>query len=319
MPNSMTIAGMDASNSGIGYSVPVSRGLLDFRLLGNSLAGSNKNLAPGGVSGAASQYPIIGSGYVGGLFPVTAVFTGSITTNQLTVSTITSGTIKIGSTITSGAAAGTTITGFVSGTLGGVGVYTVNNSQTVASGTNFSAAAGGYVGAAVGDNNSSSFTIVSVHRAAVLPTGTADGVIAWGSLSANTGLNSYCIGGNWNCSAYCIPAGGGTQVLKSSGIAGATTSYSMYAVQMDGVNLTIQQMNLSTGASGPLTSTGGAFVPSGQTIRIGSAPNQSTVSYPNECDVAFWAYHNVVLTSSELTTIYAQMKNVLTARGIPVA
>jgi hypothetical protein len=61
-------------------------------------------------------------------------FTGSIQGNQLTVTAITSGTIVAGTTITGGAiAASTIITGQISGTPGGIGVYSINNSQNVAS------------------------------------------------------------------------------------------------------------------------------------------------------------------------------------------
>lgn len=67
-----------------------------------------------------------------------AAFTASLaaTGNQLSVTAITAGPILIGQTITSGTvAANTVITGFVSGTNGGIGVYTVSVSQTVGSGT----------------------------------------------------------------------------------------------------------------------------------------------------------------------------------------
>jgi hypothetical protein len=61
-------------------------------------------------------------------------FTGSIQGNQLTVTAITSGTIVAGTTITGGTiAASTMITGQISGTPGGIGVYSINNSQNVAS------------------------------------------------------------------------------------------------------------------------------------------------------------------------------------------
>lgn len=65
--------------------------------------------------------------------PSAAAFTGSISANTLTVSAITAGALVIGSVITgAGVTAGTTITGFGTGS-GGVGTYTVNNSQTIAS------------------------------------------------------------------------------------------------------------------------------------------------------------------------------------------
>ena len=58
-------------------------------------------------------------------------FTGSISTTTLTVSAVASGRLVVGSVITgTGVTAGTRITAFVGGT-GGVGTYTVNNSQTI--------------------------------------------------------------------------------------------------------------------------------------------------------------------------------------------
>lgn len=63
----------------------------------------------------------------------TSTITGSIAGNLLTVTAIGSGTIVAGTTITgTGVAASTMITGQISGTTGGIGVYTVNNNQVVA-------------------------------------------------------------------------------------------------------------------------------------------------------------------------------------------
>ena len=65
-----------------------------------------------------------------------AIVTGSISLNTLTVSAVSSGTLYVGSTITgTGITANTYIMSQVSGTTGGAGVYIVNNSQTFASGT----------------------------------------------------------------------------------------------------------------------------------------------------------------------------------------
>lgn len=64
-----------------------------------------------------------------------AYLTGSISATTLTVSVVTNGTLAVGQRITgTGIASGTYITALVSGT-GGVGTYTINNSQTVASTT----------------------------------------------------------------------------------------------------------------------------------------------------------------------------------------
>ena len=60
--------------------------------------------------------------------------TGSISGTTLTVSADSTGTIAIGDAVDgNGIAPNTTVTGFVSGTNGGVGTYTVNTSQTVSS------------------------------------------------------------------------------------------------------------------------------------------------------------------------------------------
>ena len=60
--------------------------------------------------------------------------TGSISGTTLTISAVTSGGLAIGSVITTGASAGTTIVAFLTG-LGGTGTYQINQSQTVGSTT----------------------------------------------------------------------------------------------------------------------------------------------------------------------------------------
>ena len=85
---------------------------------------------------------------------LSTVFVGGISTTTLTVASITSGPgIELGMTITSGAAAKTTITAFGTGT-GGAGTYTVSVSQTVSSGTTFTASAQGIW---MGDNHQIAF------------------------------------------------------------------------------------------------------------------------------------------------------------------
>jgi len=63
-----------------------------------------------------------------------AAVTSSISGTTLTVSAVSAGQVVIGETVTgAGIAANTTITGFVSGTNGGIGTYTISTSQTVSS------------------------------------------------------------------------------------------------------------------------------------------------------------------------------------------
>lgn len=66
----------------------------------------------------------------------TAVFSAGITTTNMTVASVTSGTIYIGQTISgTGVTSGTKIVSQTSGTTGGAGVYVVSISQSVSTGT----------------------------------------------------------------------------------------------------------------------------------------------------------------------------------------
>lgn len=85
------------------------------------------------ITPGQTQYTIGPNGQIG------AVFTGSITGNILTVTSITSGAIALGQTLSgSGITAGTTIVAFLSGAGGNInelGTYTLNINQNVASTT----------------------------------------------------------------------------------------------------------------------------------------------------------------------------------------
>ena len=85
------------------------------------------------LTSGQTQYTIGPGGEIG------AIFTGSISNNVLTVSSITSGAIALGMTISgTGITAGTKITGFLTGAGGNVnelGTYQLNVSQSVASTT----------------------------------------------------------------------------------------------------------------------------------------------------------------------------------------
>lgn len=66
---------------------------------------------------------------------VDATFTGSISGNTLTITEVNKGAlVLLGPVYGANVAAGTIITAFGSGSIGGVGTYTVNNAQTVAPG-----------------------------------------------------------------------------------------------------------------------------------------------------------------------------------------
>lgn len=83
------------------------------------------------VSDGLNQYAVQDGGVLGN--PAPTNFTGDISGTTLNVSDITNGEILIGDVITgTGVTSGTKITSYLTGS-GGVGTYTVNNSQTVAS------------------------------------------------------------------------------------------------------------------------------------------------------------------------------------------
>jgi hypothetical protein len=87
------------------------------------------------TNGTLATYvpPLFGSGdTIGEAFDTVAFQgTGSISGTTLTISTVTFGLLEVGDSVTGiGVTPGTTITGALTG-IGGVGTYTVNNSQTV--------------------------------------------------------------------------------------------------------------------------------------------------------------------------------------------
>lgn len=100
------------------------------------------NLATGGYYSTYQNFSVDGSGNPASLDGIvlcttTAVFTGSISGTTLTVTAIVSGALAVGNSIyntsgSAGVADATYITAFGTGS-GGLGTYTVNNSQTVGS------------------------------------------------------------------------------------------------------------------------------------------------------------------------------------------
>ena len=119
-----------------------------------------------------------------------AEYTADISTTTMTVSAISSGSIQVGQFISSGAAAGTYITAFGTGT-GGVGTYTVNTSQTVSSTTmntsDFVKIAGGGGGAAGGGSDQIFFeNDQTVTASYTIPTGKNAGT--FGPISINGGV-----------------------------------------------------------------------------------------------------------------------------------
>jgi microcystin-dependent protein len=103
----------------------------------------------------------------------------------LNVSAVASGTLYVGQFITgTGVTANTQITAFVSGTLGGVGVYTASISQSVLTGTAMTGAAGATSTTTNIVDNSTNLATTAFAKSAGAPTGS---IFMWGVASAPTG------------------------------------------------------------------------------------------------------------------------------------
>jgi microcystin-dependent protein len=103
----------------------------------------------------------------------------------LNVSAVASGTLYVGQFITgTGVTANTQITAFVSGTLGGMGVYTASISQSVLTGTAMTGAAGATSTTTNIVDNSTNLATTAFAKSTGVPTGS---IFMWGTASAPTG------------------------------------------------------------------------------------------------------------------------------------
>jgi len=102
----------------------------------------------------------------------------------LNVSAVASGTLYVGQFITgTGVTANTQITAFVSGTLGGIGIYTASISQSVLTGTAMTGAAGATSTTTNIVDNSTNIATTSFAKSTGVPTGS---IFMWGVASAPT-------------------------------------------------------------------------------------------------------------------------------------
>jgi len=104
----------------------------------------------------------------------------------LNVTAVASGTLYVGQYISgTGVTANTQITGFTSGTLGGIGLYTVSASQLVTSSpSNITGAAGATSTTTNSLDNSTNIATTAFAKAAATPIGA---ILMWGSSTAPTG------------------------------------------------------------------------------------------------------------------------------------
>ena len=144
------------------------------------------------------------------MWPYSCIFSGTISGTTLTVSELHAGTITVGLVLraNSGIAANTYITGFGTGT-GGVGTYTVNNSQTVATSTwTWGLPSGSVVGTISGDV----LTVTSVNYGAlrvgqsVSGTGIRAGTYIKALGTGTGGVGTYTVSANHELGSITINA-----------------------------------------------------------------------------------------------------------------
>jgi len=166
-------------------------------------------------------------------------FTGSISGTTLTVTAVASGPIAINQVLTgTGVASGTTVTGFVSGTLGGVGIYTVSVSQTLSSssitGTLSATALGATGGAAQTALTSSSQLPSHNHTAVSTDSGHIHAIRAYPNASSSGG-GGLDVGasGNYNTNT------GYANVTTTIGNTGASAAFGTISPYL-GINFIIK-------------------------------------------------------------------------------
>ena len=141
--------------------------------------------------------------------PSSAIFTGSISTTTLTVTSVQSGTIAVGQAIFGqGIAQNTVITALGTGS-GGVGTYTVSDSQTVTSTTINSVAAPAIVTGAI---SSTTLTVSAVTSGTlkigqtIEGTGVTDGTIITAFGTGSGGAGTYTVSASQTVSSTTIYA-----------------------------------------------------------------------------------------------------------------
>lgn len=142
--------------------------------------------------------------------PSSAIFTGSISTTTLTVTSVLSGTIAVGQAIFgNNVSQNTVITALGTGT-GGVGTYTVSNSQTVAS-TSINAVASPAI--VTGSISGTTLTVSAV----------TSGTLKIGQTIEGTGITDGTV-----ITAFGTGSGGaGTYTVSASQTVSSTTIYAM--------------------------------------------------------------------------------------------
>jgi hypothetical protein len=209
--------------------------------------------------------------------PSSALFTGSISGTTLTVTAVTSGTIGINQALFGlGVTNATVITALGTGT-GGVGTYTVNQSQTVASGLMNSAAVASVLTASM----SGTTMTVTVSSGTLFPGQTIQG----STVSANTIITAL---GNSSVLSQTIAAGGTGYAVNDTvtvlgGVFGTTPATFTVSTVSTGVVTGLTLTNAGSYTSQPAndvsTSSSGAGTGLKLTLTFGTGSG-TTGTYP---------------------------------------
>ena len=193
-----------------------------------------------------------GSMPIGVTAATSSTFTGSIATTTLTVTAVATGALAINQVITgTGITSGTTITGFVSGTFGGIGVYTVSVSQTVSS-TSITGAQSAIVLASTGGAATTSIATANLPS----HSHTQSGTFTSGAMSANsTHTHSYYNSGGNGPDGYITRSYGNinSPSLNGSNPTGSPPSGIDYADISHTHTVTISGSTATTGSGTAVT------------------------------------------------------------------
>lgn len=287
--------------------------------------------------------------------PATAVFTGSISTTTLTVSSVSSGTIAVGQALYGvGVSAETVITALGTGT-GGVGTYTVNLSQTVTARALNSATTGARFTATIGQTLSGvtitgvagQFSATAAGQTlavgqAITVSGTAGGL---GSIVGYSNPTTYYIiatNGSTTFTLSTSPTGSGVTTVAGS-LTGLTfavanntlnvtsvasgTIYLGQTVQGVGVPVgsVITALGTGTGGTGTYTLSSSAYVASETMYGLNFSVLPSTdgaFSGGNTCDIIdnYFIYNNPTTQqwgSSDLLSPISQSTSYALKDGSP--
>ena len=219
--------------------------------------------------------------------PSSAIFTGSISSTTLTVTSVLSGTIAVGQAIFGqGMAQNTVITALGTGS-GGVGTYTVSDSQTVASTSINSVASPAIVTGAISGTTLTVFAVTS-------------GILQIGQTIEGSGVTDGTI-----ITAFGTGSGGiGTYTVSSSQT--VPSSAAQFTGQIAGTVLSVTAVSSGTVTNGDYVTGTGVTVPTTITAVNTFASTGSSI-----------AVTTGVLTIGTLSSGTISVGQVLTGTGVP--